>query len=58
MKLYSECCDSPQMGEVEDYEGELIGICIQCGEYAVFYEEEMDGGEDWGDQLEYMVEHQ
>jgi len=51
IELYSECCDAPPYNEVD---GNLLGICSRCKDPSLFYSD--DPGEDWIDELEYMVD--
>ncbi len=54
-QYFSECCDAYPSNEVNKVDGEKIGMCSSCGEWATFYSDESD--DDWTDQIEYMVEH-
>ena len=53
----SVCCDAePTEESVDQIDGEIVGICSCCKEWATFYDDE-EVGEDWLDEIEYMVEH-
>jgi len=58
MELYSDCCDANPMGETNEFEGTLYGICGNCKEWSDFSSEIYDDSIDWEDEMEYMREHQ
>jgi hypothetical protein len=37
MEFYSECCDAPPEGEVDESGTYPIGFCSQCHEHTAFY---------------------
>jgi len=53
--LYSACCGASSSCELEDVEGELIGMCAECKEWTHFMDD--DEYMDWEDELEYIREH-
>lgn len=55
MDMYSECCGAKPLWDVEDYDGELYGVCSTCGENALFFDD--DDYIDWADEVEYISEH-
>ena len=37
MEVYSECCDAPPEGELDESGTYPIGFCSQCKDHTVFY---------------------
>ena len=37
MEFYSECCNAPPEGEVDESGIHPIGFCSQCKDHTVFY---------------------
>lgn len=58
MELYTECCEAHPLGYVEEFGGDLFGICCQCKEWSVLYQETDNDQVDWSDELEYIKEHE